>query len=269
MQAKSWLVVIAAIAALAIALGIILRWPAITWGARTARAALLVPIRAIRAGSATVEKAVKFVAAIRNLHRENLSLRAQNLDLRAERTRLAELLRDTEAIRKEFGLPGEVRFQLLAAHIIGRDPQIATANVIIDKGRLDGVFEGSAVLAPGDILVGRVVRADERSATVRALTDPLSSVNVVTEETRTTGIVKGQHGLDLRLELIQPGRELKAEEEVLTSGQDGLFPRGFILGRVSAVEARASGLLTTATIAPAARLDQLELALVVLAAVPF
>ncbi len=265
MRPRSWLTFVAATASLLVMIGFIWRWPAISWGARAARGALLVPIRAVRAGTTAVSNAVGFVAAIRDLHRENLSLRRDNQSLRAERTRLAELVRDTETLRREFGLAGDVRFQMLAAHIIGRDPQISSSNIIIDRGRRDGVGEGFAVIAPGDVLVGRVVRADDRNASVLVTTDPASSVSAIAEESRATGVIKGQRGLDLRLELVEPGRELKPGERVLTSGQDGLFPRGLTIGHISAIQQQASGVLTTATVAPAERTEQLELVLIVLA----
>lgn len=250
------------------ALGLVWRWPAVAWGARAVRTALLVPIRAIHAGTSALSNAVGFIAAIRDLHRENLSLRTDIQSLRAERTRLAELLRDTETLRREFGLAGSVRFRMLAAHIIGRDPQISSSNIIIDRGRRDDVREGLAIIAPGDVLVGRVVRADDRTASVLVVTDPASSVGAIAEESRATGVIKGQRGLDLRLELVEPGRELKPGEAVLTSGQDGLFPRGLTIGHISAVQQQASGVLTTATVAPAERTEQLELVLIVLATAP-
>lgn len=269
MRGRPWFIAVVLAALLLAGAGVAWRWPAVAWGTRAVRGALLVPIRAIHAGTSALSNAVGFIAAIRDLHRENLSLRGDNQSLRAERTRFAELLRDTEALRREFGFAGAVPFRMLAAHIIGRDPQISSSNIIIDRGQRDGVADGFAVIAPGDVLVGRVVRADDRTASVLALTDPASSVNAIAEESRATGVVKGQRGLDLRLELVEPGRELKHGERVLTSGQDGLFPRGLTIGHISAIQQQASGVLTTATVAPAERTEQLELVLIVLAAPPF
>lgn len=269
MRARPWFIAVIAAAGLLLTAGVVWRWPAVAWGTRAVRAVLLVPIRAIHAGTTAVSNGAQFIAAIRDLHRENLALRADNRALSAERVRLSELLSDTESLRREFGLAGSVRFRLLAAHVIGRDPQLMSGNFIIDRGRRDGVAEGLAVIAPGDVLVGRVVRADDRSASVLVLTDPTSSVNAVSEESRATGIVRGARGLDLRLELVEPGRELKPGEGVLTSGQDGLYPRGLTIGRIAAVEQQASGVLTTATVALTERLDRLETVLVILAAAPF
>lgn len=269
MRVRLWLIAVIAAAGLLMTAGAIWRWPAVAWGAGALRGMLLIPVRAIHAGTSAVTNAVRFIGAIRDLHRENLHLRAENRGFSAERVRLAELLRDTESLRREFGLTGNVRFRLLASHVIGRDPQLMSGNFIIDRGRRDGVAEGFAVIAPGDILVGRVVRADDRSATVLALIDPTSSVSAVAEEGRATGIVRGARGLDLRLELVEPGRELKPGEGVLTSGQDGLYPRGLTIGRIVAVEQQTSGVLTAATVAPAERIDRLEAVLVILAAAPF
>lgn len=269
MRRRPWFIAVALAALVLTGAGVAWRWPAVAWGARAVRTALLVPVRAVHSGTSALSNAVGFIAAIRDLHRENLSLRADIQSLRAERTQLAELLRDTEALRREFGLAGTVRFRMLAARIIGRDPQISSSNIIIDRGRRDGVGEGLAVIAPGDVLVGRVVRADDRNASVLAATDPASSISAIAEESRATGVIKGQRGLDLRLELVEPGRELKPGEAVLTSGQDGLFPRGLTIGHISAIQQQASGVLFTATVAPAERIDRLETILVILAAASF
>ncbi|MBI2625442.1 rod shape-determining protein MreC [Candidatus Parcubacteria bacterium] len=263
MTASVWLRLAGGLVLAVAVAGLLFRWPVAQTALGAVRTALLPAVKLTHQTTTAAQNAIRFVSTLRDLHTENLSLRAETRTLRAENVRLRESLKETETVRREFGMAGEVRFQLLAARVVGRDPDLTSDNITINRGRRDGVVMGAAVIAPGDILVGRVVRTDNSSAAVRVLTDPASSVSSITATHRTTGLLKGQKGLGLRLELVEPGREIEQGELVLSSGQDGLFPSGFTIGTISAVGQAQTGVLTTAAVAPAENFRNLETVLVV------
>lgn len=263
MTLSAWLKLTGLLVLVLAVAGLLLNWPIMQTALSTIRSTLMPAIKLTHQITAAAQSAVRFVTTLRDLHTENITLRAETRALKSENVRLQELLKETETIRREFGLTGEVRFQLLAARIIGRDPDLTSDNIIIDRGSRDGIAAGATVIAPGDILVGRVVRMDNRSAAVRVLTDPVSSVSSVSSNSRATGLIRGRKGLGLRLELVEPGFTLDQGEPVLSSGQDGLFPRGLTIGTISAVDQSTTGMLTTAAVAPAQNFRRLEMVLVV------
>ncbi|MBI3305309.1 rod shape-determining protein MreC [Candidatus Parcubacteria bacterium] len=263
MTISAWLRLTGILVLAVVVAGLLLRWPIMQTALGAIRSILLPAVKLTHQTTAAVQSAVRFVSTVRDLYTENITLRAETRTLRSENVRLQELLKETETVRREFGLAGEVRFRLLAARVIGRDPDLTSDNITINRGRRDGITTGAVVIAPGDILVGRVVRTDNRSAAVRVLTDPASSVSSVTANSRATGLIRGRKGLGLRLELVEPGRKLDHSELVLSSGQDGLFPRGFTIGTISAVDQSTTGMLTTAAVAPVEIFRSLETVLVV------
>jgi rod shape-determining protein MreC len=106
------------------------------------------------------------------------------------------------------------------------------------------------------------------AAKVQLLLDRDSGVGVRIERSRTIGVVSGKVGFadsgtaDLDLKYIAAFADVVVGDVVVTSGTDGIFPRGLVVGRVRSVGAGA-GLFKEILVAPSARFDSLETLLVV------
>ena len=75
----------------------------------------------------------------------------------------------------------------------------------------------------GDGLVGRIVQASRRRATVLLLTDPNSGVAVRLEKSGGTGVASGRAGSNLlRLDFVRPEFKVKQGELVFTGGEQSL-----------------------------------------------
>jgi rod shape-determining protein MreC len=104
----------------------------------------------------------------------------------------------------------------------------------------------------------------ESFADVLLLTDGLSTVGAVLQESRLRGVAAGQGGEFLELGFVRR-REKHAVaigQLVVSSGEDGLFPEGVPLARVSAVQAPQTGLFLEITLESVADLDRVEEVLV-------
>jgi rod shape-determining protein MreC len=113
--------------------------------------------------------------------------------------------------------------------------------------------------------VGQVLRVSEQFADVLLLTDGLSTVGAVLQESRLRGVAAGQGGEFIELGFVRR-RELHAVEAghlVISSGEDGLFPEGVPLGRVTEVRAPETGLFLEITLESVADLDRIEEVLVI------
>jgi rod shape-determining protein MreC len=121
-----------------------------------------------------------------------------------------------------------------------------------------------AVIAPAGI-VGRVVGTPARHAAhVQLIIDRNAAAGALTERTRAGGMIAGTDAQPpLRMELVSNLADVKEGDAVVTSGVDGIYPKGFVIGKVERSD-RGSGLYRTVTVRPAVDFSSLEEVLVVL-----
>jgi rod shape-determining protein MreC len=148
-----------------------------------------------------------------------------------------------------------------AAEIIGVGATPDFRTVTIDKGLLDGLTPDMAVIAPGGV-VGRVVTAGPRASKVQLLIDRNAAAGALIERSRSQGVAVGLGDGRLRLDYVSDVSDVAVGDVVVTSGIDGIFPKGFIIGRVDAVE-RSGGGYREILIKPAVDFSSLEEVLVV------
>jgi rod shape-determining protein MreC len=113
-------------------------------------------------------------------------------------------------------------------------------------------------------IVGLVTATSQRAARTTLLLDRQTAIDGSVQRSRTRGIVRGR-GTDLvEFEFVARGGDVAAGDVVITSGLDGVYPKGLRVGTVTAVSEAGSGLLRTATLAPAVDFGRLEQAFVIL-----
>jgi rod shape-determining protein MreC len=151
----------------------------------------------------------------------------------------------------------------LAADVIAgnADPLIRT--LTINRGAADGITADMAVIAPGGV-VGRVISpVAQHAARVQLLIDRNAAVGALLERTRAGGIVVGAEGNPpMRMELVSNLADVKAGDAIIASGVDGIYPKGYLIGRAEQVE-RGTGLYWTITVRPGVDFSSLEEVLVV------
>jgi rod shape-determining protein MreC len=156
----------------------------------------------------------------------------------------------------------------MAARVIAADPAAAFRTVTIDKGHADGVRRDMAVLSPFGI-VGRVI--DEpaaHAAKVQLIVDRNAGAGAVIERNGAGGVVVGTEGdAPLRMEYVSNLAEVFPGDLVMTSGLDGIYPRGYVIGRIEKAE-RGSGLYREILIRPRVDFTSLDTVLLVTGAQP-
>src|SRR5262249_4980332 len=120
-----------------------------------------------------------------------------------------------------------------------------------------------AVIAPAGI-VGRLVVPTARASKVQLLIDRNAAAGAIIERTRAQGVVVGSGDDRLSLEYVSEVSDVVAGDVVVTSGIDGIYPKGFVIGRVEQVE-KSGNSYKRITIRPAVDFTSLEEVLVVLA----
>jgi rod shape-determining protein MreC len=196
--------------------------------------------------------------------RENVALRARVLELegqlQGERARAAGMAGLEDALK----LQRSVVAPTVAARVIAGNPVTGVLTVNVDRGTADGVQPNMAVIN-GKGVVGRVIgRPSARAATVQLLADRTANVGAVLEGSGTVGNVSGGHADGFfRLEMVSNVTPIVVGERVMTSGLEGIYPPGFLIGHVSAV--REMGKAREILIAPAVNFARIDVVLIVLA----
>ncbi len=201
---------------------------------------------------------------LRGVARENAALREQLLEMATELQQERAMASQTRSIEQLLGLKPQIPVPTLAARVIAGNISPGTLTVAIDRGTVDGVDSDMAVLG-ADGVVGRVINPVSRSAaTVQLLIDRNAAVAVVFERSQAGGLaVGGPSDGALLGEFVPVLADVQAGERVMTSGQDGIYPAGFLVGTVE----RVSGAGTPnreIRIRPATDFSYVEIVLVVL-----
>lgn len=154
----------------------------------------------------------------------------------------------------------------LAAHVVGRDPLRWFQEIVLDKGKEDGVRIDDPVIAPlenQEGLVGRVVEAGPHVCKVMLVQDSLSAVAAtIVGSAGEDGVVEGSNSHDLFLKFLSRGSQVKMGDQVVTSGLGESFPEGVSIGWVMDVEPDSRALFLQARLCPAISSNRLRVVLV-------
>jgi rod shape-determining protein MreC len=126
------------------------------------------------------------------------------------------------------------RSKTLAASIIGAGAASGSKVVYVDRGSVEGVQRGMAVVTP-DGIVGKVIASYPVASEVLLVTDPDFAAGVISQKNQTRGTLKGQGNGPCKVDYVPSEEKVEVGEWFYTSGDDRIFPRGFPVGVVTAV----------------------------------
>ena len=192
---------------------------------------------------------------------ENTRLRAELRKAERQQVMSAEAEAELVRLRELFALEPIRQAPAVGARIIAQrfGSQAVLKTMTVNKGYFDGAVVGTPVISATGV-VGKVFRAAPNASTVLLLTDPDCRLAVISQETRTPGVVCGMPGDTSTLEVRYVGQAtgIRVGELLITSGIDGDFPKGIPVGRVTLVEPPHETLFRLVHAEPIVRLDHLE-----------
>jgi rod shape-determining protein MreC len=201
---------------------------------------------------------------LRGVRAENEALRRQVADLQVKLQAEHALAQRSEKLGQLLDLRTRIDLPTIAAAVVGQDLSSDFRTITIDKGTRDGLLPDMAVISPAGV-IGRVVLPTARAAKVQLLVGRNAGAGALVERTRAGGvIVGGRPRSGLELDFVSNLADVKPGDLVVTSGIDGIFPKGLLIGRVEAVE-RGAGLYKTIRVQPAVDFSALEEVLVIVA----
>lgn len=194
--------------------------------------------------------------------RENAILRKSLVEAVGQIDACREIVISNARLRDYVGLKNDNPHEMVAAEVIARDPSPWYQTLIIDKGTSSRVKKGCPVILP-DGIVGHVLTASSGYAKVLLLNDRNCAVDAIVQRTRTRGVVEGTSGARCALNYLPRQEDIQAGDTIITSGFDGIFPRGLSIGYVSKVIRRNTGLFQEIEVVPFVDFDRIEEVMVI------
>jgi rod shape-determining protein MreC len=195
------------------------------------------------------------------LVREKEALRLQNQELKLQLMQTEGMVRENERLRQLLGWQPQKRWKLKLARMVLREDSNWWRTIQIDLGSRDGMNVNLPVLTT-DGLVGRISSVSLTRSQVVLLGDPNCKVAArVDSPNHDTGVVGGSGPLDtgiVELGYLSRTADLKAGQNVWTSGLGGIFPKDILIGKVLDSRSEDYGMSTVARVKLAANLSALD-----------
>jgi len=198
---------------------------------------------------------------LRGVRAENRALKQEIERMRLEEARMTQDADQAHRLQALLAFKEQFISQTLAAQVIGSTGSEQSRSVYIDKGSNDGVKRDMAVITK-DGIVGKVLYVYPSTSLVLLINDQTSGVGAILEKQRLQGILRGTPSGEVMLEKVMSDETVPVGEDVLTSGGDGIFPKGLPVGKVTKVSP-GSELFLNVRVSPAVNLSRLEEVLVV------
>jgi rod shape-determining protein MreC len=219
------------------------------------------PLELIEQGGTAVIKSIKGVfntyIMIAGKEEENRQLLDTIDELRQEENKYIEAGLENERLRKILQLKSKRHEYITTAEVFARDPTSWFQKLWINKGVDDGIARDMvAVTSLGP--VGRVHRVFKDVANVMLITDVNSAVAVMLQSSRIGGILEGRGDDRCYLKYVSKEVEVKPGERVITSGLEGIYPRGLLIGHVTDIRSEGEEIFQLIEITPAQNLNTLE-----------
>jgi len=185
------------------------------------------------------------ISNIKNLKESNARLLSENLELYGKISRLSLLEEENALLRERADLIQKNIFTRLA-NVIGRDFQ-NNRSFLIDAGMNDGIAANMVVISTGKTIIGRIAEANYATSKVQTVLDTQIRIAAVTTTSNISGLVRGL-GSSVIFDLIAKDKKPEIGELIISSGTDGIWPKGFVIGKIKGVVSSDNKVFNTADI---------------------
>jgi rod shape-determining protein MreC len=164
---------------------------------------------------------------------ENDRLRRENFTLRGTRAELDETRKENEELRKALDIELKEDFTFVFADIIGKN---IGEDVAILRGGADlGIKVGMPVITAEKAVVGKVEEVLLAQSKVRLISHKESRFDAKIPGEDITGVVRGQGGQKIMLDLIPQEAELHKGDMIITSNLGDIFPEDLLVGEITEI----------------------------------
>jgi rod shape-determining protein MreC len=163
---------------------------------------------------------------------ENERLQQVVRSLSQQNSAYEQVRQENIRFRRLLSMNDTIGYRSIGARVVARSPGFLSNILYIDRGEKDGVRLDAPVLS-GDGIIGRTVLVSKNQAQVQLLTNGDASIGAMLEKSHTPGVLKGTGDPLLDLNYISNTEPVALGDLVISSGLDGIFPKGLVIGKIA------------------------------------
>lgn len=157
----------------------------------------------------------------------------QLFTLRSRLLKLDQLEHENQRLRELLGSPVHKESRKMVAELLSVDSDPFSHQVLINKGALDGVYNGQPVINDQGV-VGQVLHVGSTTSRVLLITDSSHGIPVRVLRNDLRAIASGSGELDkLELRNLPRNTDVQVGDLLVTSGLGGRFPEGYPVATVT------------------------------------
>jgi rod shape-determining protein MreC len=195
------------------------------------------------------------------VRQDNLELKEKNDRLKMENSLLREKVLEYERLKKLLNFKEAYSFQSVACNVVGRNVDGYLKYIIIDRGSEDGIDLKDPVIS-FEGLVGSVSEVYKNTARVDVILNIKNNASIMNKRTRAVGIIRGNGEGQLVVDYYDRLDKVEINDELITSGLGGVYPKGIAVGVVNRVDEKDTGLFQDLFVRPVVDFYKLENVLV-------
>ncbi len=189
---------------------------------------------------------------------ENEQLTNKLLLMSEKLQRFEVLERENAQLRRLLEAPVRQDMRKMVAELMAVDNTPYSQQIVINKGAIDGVFLGQAILDERGI-VGQVMEVGTTNSRVLLISDVTHSIPVRSVRNNARFIASGGGVIDeLFLEHVAHSTDVEVGDVLVSSGLGDVFPEGYPVAEVTEVVRDESRPFAQVTVLPLARLNRLK-----------
>ena len=198
-----------------------------------------------------------------DLLNENEELKSDSRIINARLQKMQVLQAENTRLRHLLGSAARVADEVIVAELLSVDQNPYRQLIEINKGTLDGVETGQAVIDAHGIM-GQVIHVNQNTATIILISDPEHAIPVQFIRNGTRSIAFGNGSTDqLELRYLPATADIKVNDELVTSGLGGRFPADYPVATVISITEDLVHGFVSVLVKPQARLDSSREVLVI------
>jgi rod shape-determining protein MreC len=201
--------------------------------------------------------ASRFVSHER-LFDDNAKLTHDAMVMNGQLQRLTFLQEENDRLRSLLNSPVQDNTRKVVAELMAVDNNPYSHQIVINKGAINGVYEGQPVLDDKGI-VGQIMQVSSTNSRVLLIADVTHAIPVRVARNNVRLIVSGSGSLDeLLIQHVAHSSDLKIGDILLSSGLGNIFPEGYPVATITSIVRDESRPFSQVRAKPIAQLDRLK-----------
>lgn len=220
------------------------------------------PIQFVGRLSTATEDVVKEYVWLRHVRQENEELKDRIAELEQKVTDYHEAYIENLRLRRLLDFKNTVQADTIPAQVVLHDLTGWFQTLMVDKGFRDEIGQDMPVVNDEGV-VGRILDISDRYARILLITDPASAIDAVIQRNRVRGVLSGKDSNGCVLKYVRGNVDVQVGDLIITSGKDGIFPKGLRLGTVQGIFKDPVDLFQKIEVKPLMRLSAMEEVLII------